>query len=75
MRTTRARSIVVYILAAVFAAGLGFFVLKTFLHGSDWAVSPTGLSVRSTSISTPTAASWPPPERYWTGMEKFLPKA
>lgn len=40
MRTTRARSIVVYILAAVFVAGLGFFVLKTIVYGSDWAVSP-----------------------------------
>ena len=49
MRTTRARSIVVYILAAVFAAGLGFFVLKTFLHGSDWAVSPINQHINTDS--------------------------
>lgn len=55
MRTTRARSIVVYILAALFVAGLGFFVLKTFLHGSDWAVSPINQHINTENGELATA--------------------
>ncbi len=69
MRTTRARSIVVYILAAVFAAGLGFFVLKTFLHGSDWAVSPINQHINTDSGELASAG------KVLDRMEKFLPKA
>lgn len=39
MKSTRARSIVVYILAAAFLAGLIFFVVRLFLSGQDWATS------------------------------------
>lgn len=40
MKTTRARSLAVYILAALFVVGLGIFVVKALFHGSDWVSSP-----------------------------------
>lgn len=40
MKSTRARSIVIYILTAVFVAGLGLFLWRLFTQGEQWATNP-----------------------------------
>lgn len=40
MKSTRARSIVIYLLTAAFVLGLGLFAFRVFFHGQAWASSP-----------------------------------